>query len=571
MRTHYYLMTLLLSIGVMTASAQENYDSIFCTSTCVGAVSTFHSTLFDSLTLPKTIIWTFGDPAAGIYNHAGTQSPTHTYTTPGTYYISLKVFNEGPTDSVYLFDTIVVGSPVPFNFGPDIYLCGKADTLIKAPVVPGAKYLWNNVGVPDTTDTLRVNISGVYNVSINGCRLTDSIGVFITDSPKLNLGKNHVMCDSANLVLDATTENGFYTWSLDGTVLTDTAGQFQTHYPGGEYAVTDSVPGCGIFKDSVNITYAAPLKPYFRLLPDTLLCPKQVLPLDAAIPGATAYDWSTGSTDSLIDVTTGGDYYVFVTYNNQCQVTDSVLVQYRDDQALDFHDTSICRGSTLVLNADFGQGTYTWTSDPPQRGDQNQTGQATYFVYQAGKYTVTAQVGQCVYKDSLTVTFDDSLRVYLPKDTSACNGSDFTLTLKGNADTVTWQDGTQSFSYPIPQPGGTYTAIARNGCGADTLTSVVTFGECMCNLIMPNAFTPNDDGVNDILRPLNYCKMSSYRMEIYNRYGYLVFHSEDPDNGWDGNFHGQPSFPGNYVWVIRYINTGQTKETLKKGNVVLIR
>ena len=202
---------------------------------------------------------------------------------------------------------------------------------------------------------------------------------------------------------------------------------------------------------------------------------------------------------------------------------------------------------------------------------RSQTGQATYFVYQAGTYAVSAQVGQCIYKDTLTVTFDDSLRVYLPKDTSACNGSDFTLTLKGNADTVTWQDGTQSFSYPIPQPGGTYTAIAKNGCGADTLTAVVTFGECACNLLMPNAFTPNDDGINDILKPLNFCKMSSYRMEIYNRYGYLVFHSEDPDQGWDGTLRGQPSFPGNYVWVVRYVNTGQTKETLKKGNVVLIR
>ncbi|HTJ14623.1 MAG TPA: gliding motility-associated C-terminal domain-containing protein [Dinghuibacter sp.] len=569
MRTHYYLLFFLLAAS--KARAQENYDTILCSSTCVNTVSTFNSPLFDSLPFPKKILWNFGDPAAGIYNNAGVKSPTHTYTTPGTYYIWLKVFNTSLTDSVMLFDTITVGSPIPYNFGPDMYLCGKTDTLLKAPVVPGAKYQWNNVGVPDTTDTLRVTISGVYTVSINGCGLTDSIGVFITDSPKLNLGKNHVMCDSANLVLDATTENGYYTWKLNGAVLSDTAGQFQTHYPGGLYSVTDSVPGCGIFKDSVSITYASPLKPAFRLLPDTLLCPKQVLPLIAHLDSATAYDWSTGATDSMIEVTQPGDYYVFVTFKNLCQVTDSVLVTYRNDQALDFHDTAICRGSTLVLNADFGQGTYAWTAIPPQRNDQNQTGQATYFVYQAGTYAVTAQVGQCIYKDTLTVTFDDSLRVYLPKDTSACNGSDFTLTLKGNADTVTWQDGSQSFSYHIPQPGGSYTAIARNGCGSDTLTSVVTFGECACNLLMPNAFTPNADGINDILKPLNFCLMSAYRMEIYDRYGHLVFHAESPDDGWDGTVHGQPSFPGNYVWVIRYTNAGQTTPTLKKGNVVLIR
>jgi gliding motility-associated-like protein len=563
---------LLLSIFVARgAKAQENFDSIFCSSTCVNTLSTFGSTVFDSLPFPNYIQWDFGDPAAGIYNHAGVQSPTFTYTVPGKYPVSLTVVNVAGADTVRLYDTITVGTPIAYNFGPDIYLCGKQDTLLQAPVIAGAKYAWNNTPPVDTLDTLRVTVSGVYTVSINGCGVTDSIGVFISTTPQINLGGNHVMCDSDNLVLNASTMNGVYTWALNGTVLPDNTGQLQTVYPGGVYTVSVTVPGCGTYKDTASITYSLPLKPPFSLGPDTLLCPKQVLPLNASIKGATAFAWSTGSTDSLIDVTQPGDYWVFVTYNGQCQVTDSVLVTYRDDQQLDFHDTSICQGSFLVLAADFGQGTYSWTANPPQRNDQNQTGQATYFVYDPGTFTVVAQVGQCVYKDSIKVTFDDSLHVYLPKDTSACNGSDFTLQLKGNADTVTWQDGTQSFSYPIPQPGGTYTAIAKNGCGADTLSCVVTFGECACNLIMPNAFTPNEDGFNDILLPLNYCLMSSYRLDIYDRFGVLVFRSEDPLIGWDGTFHRKPAYPGNYVWMVRYINTGTDKVVVKKGNVVLVR
>jgi gliding motility-associated-like protein len=192
-------------------------------------------------------------------------------------------------------------------------------------------------------------------------------------------------------------------------------------------------------------------------------------------------------------------------------------------------------------------------------------------VYDPGTFTVTAQIGQCIYKDSITVTFDDSLRVHLPADTSACNGSDFTLTVLGNPDTVTWQDGLQAFSHAVPQPGGTYTAIAKNGCGADTLASVVTFGECACNLLLPDAFTPNGDGINDIFKPLNFCKMSQYTLQIYNRYGTLVYHSEDPETGWDGNCLGIAATPGNYVWQVMYTNSGQSRPTLKKGNVVLIR
>ncbi len=212
----FFLFVLLFSFTSVAALAQsgENYDSIYVESSCVGQNIIFRSTIFDSLPFDQVIIWNFGDPASGIYNQAGVQSPTHIYNTPGTYYISLAVVNAGTTDTVLLKDTITVTSPIAYNFGPDIYLCQGQDTLLQAPVIPGAKYDWNN-GPPDSTqDTLRVIKSGVYTVSINGCGITDSIGVFISTLPNIRLGGNHVMCDSANLELNATTQNGQYTWTL---------------------------------------------------------------------------------------------------------------------------------------------------------------------------------------------------------------------------------------------------------------------------------------------------------------------------------------------------------------------
>jgi gliding motility-associated-like protein len=553
------------------AAGAENYDSIYYKSTCAGQNIIFGSTVFDSLPFDQLIVWNFGDPTSGIYNQAGVQSPTHVFALPGTYYISLIVVNAGTTDTVLLRDTITVTTPLTYNFGPDIYLCQGQDTLLQAPVIPGARYDWNN-GPPDTTtDTLRVIKSGVYTVSINGCGVSDSIGVFISTLPNIRLGGNHVMCDSANLELDATTQNGQYTWNLNGTVLPYTGGQLETYNPGGTYIVSVYVPGCGTYGDTAAITYSGPQKPAFNLGPDTLLCPKEIDTLNASIPGATAFAWNTGSGDSLIYITQPGTYWVFVTYQGQCQVTDSVLVTYMQTQNLDFNDTAICQGGFLELDADFGQGTYNWTAIPAQRNDQNGTGQATYYVYNPGTYAVVASVGQCLYKDTITVTFDDSLRVYLPKDTSACNGAEFSLDVTGNPDSVTWQDGAQGPRYPVPQPGGAYTAIAKNGCGSDTLTSVVIFGECACSLIMPTAFTPNGDGHNDLLLPLNYCRMSAYQMQIYNRYGALVFESESPETGWDGTFKGKAAFTGNYVWMIRYGDPGTGKMTVRKGNVVLIR
>ena len=80
-------------------------------------------------------------------------------------------------------------------------------------------------------------------------------------------------------------------------------------------------------------------------------------------------------------------------------MVDTVDVNYRDDKTLNFHDTAICQGTTLILDADFGTGTYNWVADPPQRNDQNQTGQSTYYVYNPGLYKVIASIGQlCLYR-----------------------------------------------------------------------------------------------------------------------------------------------------------------------------
>jgi gliding motility-associated-like protein len=577
-RSFVSLLLLWLSAALLPATAAAQFagppslnaaiDTISYSSTCVNAQIVFSSPVTGELYQPY-IKWYFNDPSSGYNDSSGAAQPLHIFSAVGRYPIELVVWTAA-TDTVRIFDTISIVQPVNYNFGPDIYVCGKLpDTLLQGPVIPGATYTWNDADTTHT-DTVRIRESGIYTVAVNGCGVTDSIGVFASDTPRIDLGKDHVMCDSANLQLLAASQNARYTWQLNGTALPDTADELITRYPGGTYIVVATVPGCGIYSDTVTITYAQPLRPAFSLGPDTLLCPKQIDTLNASLAGATAYQWSDGSTDSTLIVSGPGDYYVFVTYQGQCQTTDSVLVTYRDDKPLNWHDTAICQGSTLVLVADFGQGTYNWTAVPPQRNDQNQTGQSTYFVYDPGMYSVVARVGQCVYTDSIRVSFDDSLRVSMLKDTTLCNGEDFWLTVKGNADTLIWQDGTMAPSYH-PVTAGAYTVIAANGCGRDTLTATVDFSACGCQLWLPNAFTPDGNGHNDTFRPLHVCEMTNFEMEIYNRYGELVFRSYNTDEAWDGRFRGEKMPAGTYVWSVKYFSTETKQQVFRKGTVLLIR
>jgi gliding motility-associated-like protein len=572
-RTAAGRLALLFSLATLlpsTSRAQSPSDTINYTSTCVSSTILFASPLLDTFFAPDYIKWHFGDPASGYNDSSTAKKPRHVFATPGTYNVSLTVGYTG-RPFVTLNTTINVITPLNYNFGPDVYLCQGQTTTLTAPAIPGAVYTWNDDSLTHTP-TLPVSKSGVYTVSINGCGVTDSIGVFFSDTPKIDLGKDHIMCDSSNLLLNAAAQNGQYTWLLDGNTLPFTGDQLLTHYPGGQYVAVITVPGCGVYRDTVSITYAAPQAPYFDLGPDTLLCPKQVFFLNAHayLTGATAYDWSTGARDSAISITNPGNYWVFVTYNGQCQVTDSVLVTYRGDKPLDFHDTAICQGSTLTLNADFGTGTYNWQSVPPQRDDQNQTGQSTYFVYRPGTYAIMATVGQCIYKDTLTVRFDDSLKVTLTGDTTICNGEDFWLQVKGNGDTYAWQDSSYSSSFKVPQ-SGIYTVVAQNGCGKDTLRATVNFTACGCQLLLPNAFTPDGDGRNDTFRPLHACEMTEFQLAIYDRFGDMVYRSTDPDRGWDGTFRGARVPPGNFVWMVHYFNTATKQPIFRKGTVMVIR
>ncbi len=566
----FFVCSMLIAWKPFTASAQHIPDTISYSSTCVNSGIVFTSPILNSFLIPDYVSWHFGDPGSGYNDSSGGSNPVHVYTSTGTYVVSLAIWYQGG-DTTTVLDTITVVTPLAYNFGPDIYVCGKnPDTVLAGPVIPGATYTWNDA---DTThsNTVRIKRSGVYTVAINGCGVTDSIGVFASDTPQINLGKHHIMCDSSNLLLNAASQNGSYTWYLNGAMLPFTGDQLLTHYPGGTYVASVSVPGCGSYGDTVAITYAEPLAPSFSLGGDTLLCPNQVYTLDANLSGASGYDWSTGASTEQITVTNSGTYWVFVTYNGQCQVTDTVIVTYRNDKPLDFHDTAICKGSTLVLDADFGEGIYNWTATPPQRNDQNQSGQSTYFVYEPGMYKVVASVANCVWIDSLTVTFDDSLHVSMLKDTTLCNGEDFLLQVKGNADTLTWQDGTMGNPYH-PTQSGIYTVIAANGCGRDTLTATVDFTACGCQLNLPNAFTPNGDGRNDNFRALHVCDMTDFEMNVYDRYGELIFRSLNADEAWDGTYRGGVKAPGGtYVWMVHYFSAATKQPVMRKGTVMLIR
>ena len=577
----YILSFIFLSVIAEKVSGQMLYTISF-SSTCAGSPVIFNSNVFETAQFPDRILWNFGDPASGPLNTAnGIQQPTHIYTSPGSYIVTLHVEDPG-AGIIDLTDTIIFVLPVAHNFGPDVYLCGDTGTyILNAPVVPGALYEWN-----DDTATLgpvlQVKETGTYTVKINGCAVTDTIGIFFTREPNLDLGRDHLMCRGEQITLDASSENATYQWFRNDTLLSSTQSQLPVTEPGGQYIVRIDVAGCGTYSDSVNISFNNFPAPAFNLGPDTLLCPREVFTLAAHVPGATSYAWGSKGLnvndainynidlDSTITITGQGRYWAFVTVAKTCEVVDTMVVRYRGNKQLNFNDTALCQGNTLVLDADFGTGIYKWESVPPQRDDQNNTNQSTYYIYNPGFYTVTATVGHCIFKDSLTVVYNDTLKLALGRDTVLCQGETFIITPITNTTDYTWQDGSRTGSYTATTTG-LYRIIAQNGCGRDTAEMNIVFDPCPCALLLPNAFTPNGDGVNDNFRPLHACDMESYSMTIFNSYGEKIFFSTNPLKGWDGKLKNSLLKQGNYVWSVSYIKPSTKKTIQKQGNILLLR
>ncbi len=156
----------------------------------------------------------------------------------------------------------------------------------------------------------------------------------------------------------------------------------------------------------------------------------------------------------------------------------------------------------------------------------------------------------------------------MSQDSFLCEGTKLILDPKTNT-TVSylWQDGSTDSLYTVTTPG-LYTLQVINSCGLYRDSILIQSGNC--TLILPNGFTPNDDGKNDIFRVIRVFPVSKFSMMIFNRWGQEVFATDDMSEGWDGSFHGVQQPVDAYVWIVDLTDNHGVRQT-QKGTVVLIR
>jgi gliding motility-associated-like protein len=204
-----------------------------------------------------------------------------------------------------------------------------------------------------------------------------------------------------------------------------------------------------------------------------------------------------------------------------------------------------------------------------------------------GQKTAQLIVSNGVCKDSSaiqTIFLDNELKAKFEASAVVCPG-DFALFKDNSIGKIlqwNWDFGNGNISnLQQPQPQVyPYSNIIRDvpvrlivtnnlSCNDTAVQIIKVVGNCY--IAVPNAFTPNGDGLNDFLYPTNAYKAKDLQFKVFNRFGQLIFYTTDWTRKWDGTFKGQGADPATYVWILQYTNIDTGKRIEQRGSTILIR
>jgi gliding motility-associated-like protein len=300
-------------------------------------------------------------------------------------------------------------------------------------------------------------------------------------------------------------------------------------------------------------------------------------------PYQVIWNQNPSLSSTTLNGLSAGKYTVFVSDSRGCSSTDSVEISNHKEPTLAMvllspDSCGRAEGAALAaVTGDFHPYTYNWNTTPVQLDSV-----ADNLV--AGFYSITVTDGICTVYGQINVPLIPAPVAAFTLFPSVVYLQDGTVTFTdmsfGNINGWLWDfrdGGFASVQHPVYKYTalGTYdvllTVSDANGCTASVSHPVKV--KDITAAYFPNAFTPDFDGVNDVFKPVGIY-ITQYRLEIFDRWGRMVFFSEDPEVGWEGTMNGKMAPEGVYVWNARFnhdYGEDVTRDLHLYGTVTLIR
>jgi gliding motility-associated-like protein len=451
----------------------------------------------------------------------------------------------------------VIATTLPYpsiTVPPDPLVCDNSALTLNAQVSGSyTNMIWTtNTGAflsGQTTTAPSVSGAGAYTfTAYNGnCSVSDVVNVSELLYPVANWSDSVYFCTGESIILDPQSNATAFEWAIDGS----TSPTLSIN-SGGNYSVLLYNDFCSI-AESIIAYEVSP--PDLYLGQDQFLCIGETATINSNSTGL----WNIGGISNQIMTTSSGIYSQSLNTLG-CMSTDDVIITFQSPPIVFLgNDTTICDGTILTLDAG-------------APGTWNTGNLSTLLsVSTPGNYSVVVNDGVCISLDSINVFMDYAPIDVLPDSVTQC--SDLPITLNAGeslAETFNWSTSETSSSI-IPPVTGTYTLITTNYCGTRTESIEIIYEKCEFTLFIPNSFTPNNDGVNDVWFPV-FDQLDEIKIAVFDRWGKMVFEGDKLDYTWTGNIAGGEYYAPNGIYAYKIIYKSEFgDDEIIYGNIVMSR
>jgi gliding motility-associated-like protein len=492
--------------------------------------------------------WNFGDPASGASNTSVLMNPSHTFSGPGTYTVTLTSTSSCSAPGISSVPVSILGASIsPVNATCNGSNNGSATATASGSAGPYT-YSWSPGG--SASSSVSGLSPGTYSVTVTaagGCPATSSVTITQPAAITVTAKPVPTSCSNNNGSISVTASGGTgaytYSWSPSGGT-----GPSATNLATGTYTCSiKDANGCsGSVTAVVGSTSSAPTAGVSALGPLTF-CTGGSVKLVAS--GTGTYSWSTGATADTITISTSGTYTVTVTNGCGSKSADTVVTVQTAPLALISGNPSFCSGDSTKLTASGGT-SYSWNSGATTPSIE---------VSQPGTYTVTA-TNTCGSSTAQLTVVQNTVTASFISD-SITGRAALTVNFTNNSiggTTYSWSFGDGSSS-ALQNPthiftaGGTYTVLLTvtngNGC-VSTQSETIVVTNLISSIKVPNVFTPNGDGSNDVFL-ISSQGITQMDVKIYDRWGVQLADLSDPAQNWDGRTKtGTVVVNGTYYYVL---------------------
>lgn len=541
--------------------------------------------------------WDFGD-----FSTSTQKNPSKSYSTYGIFTVKLKVTSPGCLAEITKYDTIAPEPVVKFAidsaysnnsliqcfYQPDgnlNHFYFKNNSTFRYLSTPYSNTVFKWIYDDGTFDNQIINgdVSyqnpGVYNVKLIISNSFTPRDELCTDSTDLTVEVREKPIDISNLVLDSvmcinnnifdfqhntSDSNARHYWDFGDGNTSNLALNSHTYTTTGNYEIILEVTddnGCyDIYKDSTAVVNQ----------PDNSFDGLQLSYCEGdddvnLIPKISGGSWISNmvSMGGIFSPNVVGNHKVsYAVDKDGCKDTFIRSTSVFELPVFELGvDTIICQGERFTKKINKGNSSLLWS---------NGAIDSSIIIQTPGIFWAQKTENGCRYRDSINVSVISPPNFELGNDSLLCGDGIKNISLTSQNATYRWKDGYVGGKREITS-SGYYSVTVRNQCGSYTDDINLTFLPYACEIFIPNAFSPNNDGLNDIFKPSGNVTLKS--MQIYNRWGELVYESSEGEFGWDGNYQKKLVHEGYYFFIIRYTKpqNGSESPFVSKGEVYLFR